>query len=75
MAPHHNVGHTMFYNTSKLNLWVISYRTSDLNIQFDKRNEHVLVCITMCVKQRKTIRIAESEELREMKKREIKSLG
>lgn len=38
-----------FYNISKLNFWVISYRTSDLNIQFDKGNEHVLVCITLCV--------------------------
>lgn len=39
----------MFYNTSELNFWAVSFRTPDPNIQFDKGNEHVLVRITMCV--------------------------
>lgn len=66
----------MFYNTSELNFRAISNRTSDHNAEFDKRNEHVLMCVSQCVcETEKTIRITESEGLREMKKREIKSLG
>lgn len=66
----------MFYNTSELNFRAISNRTSDPNAEFDKRNEHVLMCVSQCVcETEKTIRITESEGLREMKKREIKSLG